>query len=857
MNKQKQKIVSRIICGLILPLVLLANVGAARVAYAEAEKPKASPGITCPAGLTPAPTGGSCFINGYKGEEKEKALCTTGFHVDKTNSVVASATATPKEGVLYCAQDAISTTQIDNKAITNGIFIIAGVQKTLNRLIWPVLVMTGSLMGNDLLFGNGMEEKLRDIWIPIRNLVNILFVVVLVGLALYNVLGLSEDTTSIKAMLPKIVIGIIAVNFSFLAIKVVLDGINVMTTAVFALPDQVSQGLSDSSIPKDQQARLCAAFEGTPFSQFKEKVDVVMIKAKELEIYRMVGKSFNTAIILEKGSPITDTDSIDDIKKKVTILNEADKANFEKKLANAQNQDLCTGKELNDQGVIFLQHYNSRNAAFALALNMGKIVFYNEVDTKSMTLDAGFEKLFTNALFSMILYVIYCVSFIALFIVLLGRLVVMWLCIAVSPILLLMMASSQVKEKMGGFGELADKFTKNAIAPLLISLSLTVGWIMLKAVQGLEIGSETAFKLNPSNGVPIAGFDTLQDFMVALGVIAVVWIGVFSAAKGTIAEGATDWIKGHVETAGKFLGSIPLKHMPVIPIALPDHPHDHYTFSQLGHYIENIGRSDDNKLATNAGNKKTATDENLRDMHDQAGLTNWLKNAKDGNKDLTSKSYRESMGKWLKDSSNRQTISKLEGGSTEQKSLLKNMKLLAGPDEKAWKGAAEEINKNDLVHKSSGELPGTTPPGTPPKTPPPSGPAGIKEGSPAATALKKKGDSDTANQLRINAVNESKTAIDVEMRKTPTDTAEITKKTADIKKQVTNIGQKFTEARGSVPTKKELIEIFGGQKAYDAVVKECGGEAKFNEALKPPTPPPAAPAPGTTPPAATPPTRTP
>ena len=54
---------------------------------------------------------------------------------------------------------------------------INGIFNTLLRMssawLWPVLIMTGSLLDNDLIFGGAMGERLLDIWVQIRNLVNI------------------------------------------------------------------------------------------------------------------------------------------------------------------------------------------------------------------------------------------------------------------------------------------------------------------------------------------------------------------------------------------------------------------------------------------------------------------------------------------------------------------------------------------------------------------------------------------------------------------------------------------------------------------------------------------------------------
>lgn len=449
--------------------------------------------------------------------------------------------------------------------------IVKVVQDVTNRLLWPVLVMTGGLLDNSLLFGNGMEERLRDIWIPIRNLVNMLFVIILVGIALYNVLGLGEDNSnySIKSTLPKIIVGIIAINFSFLGMKVFLDGVNVLTASIFSLPTQVGQGL-DQIVAEGSsyEKQLCAQMQNLTPTELGRISDEKINSASQDRIYQNIivnAKNGEFAIPDANLGPSSTAAEIQQAIDK-SDWSEDKKAKFQAMVLKAEKGIICNGSKLSDEGRQFLNRYGARNAALALALNMGKIVFYQDIDISVKNI----EKLLVNTIFSMVLYIVYAVSFIALFVVLLGRLVVLWLAIAVSPILLLLIFAPDLKSKLGGFGDITDKFVTNAIAPLMISLSLTVGWIMLNALQNLNaFDTGSPFNLDPTNGFPVAGLNTIQDATVAIATIAVVWMGVFTASEGTIAAPVTSWLGEKVKSAGTFLARIPLQHAPIFPIKLP------------------------------------------------------------------------------------------------------------------------------------------------------------------------------------------------------------------------------------------------------------------------------------------------
>ena len=139
----------------------------------------------------------------------------------------------------------------------------------------------------------------------------------------------------------------------------------------------------------------------------------------------------------------------------------------------------------------------------------------------------------------------------------------MWVAIAVSPILLLLIFSPTIKDKLGGgVGDIADKFVKNALAPIPVALALTVGFIMLKAVQNSFQTYVGDVGMSPVLSIPVTGMSTPQDLIVMIGTIAVIWMGVFSAAEGTLAEGITGKIKDGVGDFAKGLATMPIKHMP-------------------------------------------------------------------------------------------------------------------------------------------------------------------------------------------------------------------------------------------------------------------------------------------------------
>ena len=376
----------------------------------------------------------------------------------------------------------------------------------LQRLIWPVLLLIGGLMKTDILFGSGMEDRMLAIWVQIRNLVNILFVLVLLGIAFYNVVGGSNQAYQLKGMLPKFVIGLIAVNFSFIGVKLLIDTVNVMTTAVFALPAAVQDGLGKNPVDnKDFVNRICEGIYGSDPSEYQKSV-------------------------------------------------------------TADKNALCkTDKQFVPKAQAFFANFDANNAGIVMAINLSNISDWGKVSPGVK----DFKSLALGTVFSVTLFIVFATAFVALFVVLLVRLVVLWVTLVLSPLIVLTYVLPEGISSSVGGGDLKKKFVKNIIAPLPIALMMTIGFLML---QGMKTGSFTSLSnltMNVSSismGMFASGLSTLQELIIAVGTIAVIWMGVFEAASGTYADGIVKQIKSGVEGVGKFAATS-LKYAPMFPVS--------------------------------------------------------------------------------------------------------------------------------------------------------------------------------------------------------------------------------------------------------------------------------------------------
>jgi len=206
-----------------------------------------------------------------------------------------------------------------------------------------------------------------------------------------------------------------------------------------------------------------------------------------------------------------------------------------------------------------------------------------------------------------------------------------------------------------------------------------------------------------TEGIPVVGLTTLQDLIVGVGTIAVIWLGVFTAASKSIAAPVTDWMKGGLTSAGKWVGTLPLKHAPIFKIDLPgtdDDTSNTYTGSQVlkGFQQLNQPTKDEYKLADRLrGKGGTYATSGLKDVKNPDDVYSWLKS----NKNTDSERLKDNLTEFK--SKNRRLYRKLH--ATAQRDINA---LLASKDKDKYRGLRDKIMSNSLIQKSTAKpTPGT------------------------------------------------------------------------------------------------------------------------------------------------------
>jgi hypothetical protein len=434
----------------------------------------------------------------------------------------------------FAADPAPSPSTDPNQMVKDLANFLAVMIRFLNSLLWPFLIIIGDLMDVDMIIGPGMEGRMINIYNQIRSLVNIAFVLVLIAVAFYNVLGLGggEGELAIKTALPKVVLGLILVNFTLPIGRVLLDMTNVGTNIAFGLPNVV---------------------EGYDF-------------APELE-------NFTNEVCFKGKDPDSTTGEMLHYSSK-----EADKASVP-----IQTQFLCADTNEDDlyddlNSVIKTSYFsdlNKNNLGLIMAVNMGKLGALNLL--KADTIDS-FEDLTVNMIFVTLMFFVFSASYIVMGIVLLTRVVVLWIALALSPIAVLAYVVPQVKEWAGGGGDMQKKVIKHLVSPIIMGVTLSFGYLLMDAWNNTAGASNALGSLAVNNVISaeflVSGIDDLPKLILAIASIVVVWTGIFAAASDTFAQGITDGIKGFGDQVKSFAMALPMS-LPTVGLGVKGEKSEH------------------------------------------------------------------------------------------------------------------------------------------------------------------------------------------------------------------------------------------------------------------------------------------
>jgi hypothetical protein len=434
------------------------------------------------------------------------------------------------------------------------------VHNIFNPLINFLTFGIGAFLGNDYIFAGTMGTMLHTIWVISRNIVNIIFVLILLFLALKYIF--SQEETNLGKILPKFVLLLIAVNFSWLAGKLVLDAANVASNVVFSIPAGIQGVLGEGSTAMDLESGDNAC--------------------KVTADNKVTGFCAPSGIWFPADTKNT-TNDFNCNPDKVKQLNDAYKVLYPINAADAkQYADISSASPSGNTTInrsqayicwqqIKLGDYNQNTASYYLTYSMARVQNLTRANTNDKL-----SQLAIGTLFSLLIEIVYLMAFASLYIALIIRVAFLWVLMAFSPLIVLLMFSGDIGMKGGKAAELLSfqNFAKWAFAPTMVGAVWSVGFIMVTAGQTMtdstwkqlnSIGGGVDSNIFSSSSL-LMGMDSIQQFIWLLMTTGIIWMGTFSVLGGLdVVKNVTDKIKGIGTNALQGVGEV-IKYAPIIPM---------------------------------------------------------------------------------------------------------------------------------------------------------------------------------------------------------------------------------------------------------------------------------------------------
>ncbi|MBU0458010.1 hypothetical protein KKF03_01015 [Patescibacteria group bacterium] len=374
----------------------------------------------------------------------------------------------------------------------------------------------------EISIGESGPSPLNKIWQFSRDIMNLLFAFLLIAGGIVTLVTAKKDL--ITQNMPKFILAVVLVNFSWFFPRVILDVSNILTSAIYSLPSAISAPceIIDDTSPTGKAP--CQLWENIAFNVKPE--DVGQFNTPDWECIQSAGSYTCFQLV-----PMAED-------------------------ANSPHAILL-GIVINHTKILELAKIRRDNPpppAGTVGAPLGS-------DTTQRLLTAiiqiGFAFLIVIALMF---------PLIAMLVVFIIRIPILWLTISFMPFMFLGFLIGDKMGKANTMDYIWKNFLSMAFLPALVAIPLTVGFILLNT--GVDLMSSGGITLNdfetPQNFM-LESFTTFLDLLWLMMALAVIWIGTFAALSvNKITEAVSTKIKGWGESWGKLAATMPLR-IPFMP----------------------------------------------------------------------------------------------------------------------------------------------------------------------------------------------------------------------------------------------------------------------------------------------------
>ena len=386
--------------------------------------------------------------------------------------------------------------------------VLSLIIKLFTGIALLMIQLGGELLGTDLITGKEPMTAILPLWRFIRNVTYVGFVLIILFLAFANLfasfMGEAGGGWTIKEKLPKIIIAMIAINFSLLGFRVIIDLVNVGTVSLLAISDTAISARQADTVADmlhretDENGGDCPP--GDNCKSFKDWINENLCPGGKPESKRAL-----VCITEEKLDP-----NLTSTKKNIFLA--------------------------------FAVYFQSLEKLPALAAGL-----------------KDFSNVALSTLFSLVLACAYIVALLAVFIALLSRLVVLWAGMIFSP---LIVAAGVMG--IGDAGRVSEDLITHLIMPLKIAGAFAVSFVMISAM--IEVKPPDVVFVKLGGAFNQFADDNVYGILWKVATVVVFWEVAFWAVKGSFAEFITERIKSGAEQLGKFVASAATIDREIFPL---------------------------------------------------------------------------------------------------------------------------------------------------------------------------------------------------------------------------------------------------------------------------------------------------
>ncbi len=394
------------------------------------------------------------------------------------------------------------------------ISVMAAFTTFMHIVLLIALNMVGYLMSTDFFNDPNMFLMLKRIWILSRDIMNLVFALMLIGVAFYTIIMASGEF--VKSKIVHFVTAVILVNFSWFFPRVLIDVSNILTATIYSIPNMMPN-FNCQTLNEQNKLEPCKVVTKTIiFPTAAEEATFGPTCQPKLVCYRL--ENFDTA-------------------------------------APKMNTAHAT---LNALAVNFARLATLAKVPVAVAVqapNPGENQFLVSL------------KLMVSVLMVFFVQIALVFPLLGLGIGLLLRIIVLWATMAFMPFAFIgYVFNGKLGTNVIGFEDYIWKnFIGAVFLPVTIAIPLVIGFIMLSSVSAIPIPD--GIGLDQQWRYPIiAGVSSWWTFLWMIAALMIIWKGAFDAlGKFDAAKGITEKIKGY----GEYLGGAAMQLPLLTPLPLP------------------------------------------------------------------------------------------------------------------------------------------------------------------------------------------------------------------------------------------------------------------------------------------------